>query len=90
MKEVIMNDKCVFCGNIGFSEKQVQYIYKKDDKLMIVNDLPCKVCNFCGEQYIDGKDLEEIEKYFDEINQKKRDIRNTIEIPVEAYSEIIH
>jgi uncharacterized protein with PIN domain len=27
---------------------------------MIVNDVPCKVCAFCGEQYFEGKDFESI------------------------------
>lgn len=82
MKEDNMNDKCVFCGNINFELKNVQYIYKHDSKFMIVNDVPCKVCAFCGEQYFEGIDLENIEKVFMDINSKKNHTFKKIEVPV--------
>ena len=88
MKEVKMNNKCVFCGNKNFSEKKVRYIYKHNSDFFIVNGVPCEECNFCGEQYYKGKDIENIEKLFFDIHQNKRLIHKKLEVPVEEYGEI--
>jgi len=82
-----MSNKCVFCGNKNFSEKKVQYIYKHDTEFFIVNGVPCVECSFCGEQYFKGKELENIEKMFLDINQNKRSSHKKVEVPVEEYSE---
>ncbi len=82
MKEVNMKDKSVFCGNKNLEQKYVQYIYKHDSKFMIVNDVPSKVCAFCGEQYFEGKDLENIEKLFFDIINNRKQVNKKIEVPV--------
>lgn len=42
---------CHFCGNKNFKTNSVQYTYKRDNKFIIINNLPCEQCEFCGEQY---------------------------------------
>lgn len=44
-----MSKVCQFCGNKNFSEQKVQYTYKHDDKFLIVDDVPCEQCQYCGE-----------------------------------------
>ncbi len=83
-----MNNKCVFCGNIHFTEKKVQYIYKNNTDFIIVNDVPCQVCSFCGEQYFQGKDLEIIEDLFVDIHNNKRQSRKKLEVPIEEFGNI--
>jgi len=82
-----MNNKCIFCGNKNFSEKKVQYIYRHDSEFFIVNGVPCIECDFCGEQYFNGKELENIEKLFFDIHYNKRLISKMLEVPVEDYGE---
>ena len=55
---------CNFCGNRNFKEKNVQYIYKHDDQFLVVNNVPCEECEFCGEQYFKADVLKRIEKSF--------------------------
>ena len=57
-----MNTKCVFCGHKDIQHSQTQYIYRHNDKFLIVNDVPCLQCTYCGEQYFEGYVLKNIEK----------------------------
>jgi len=57
-----MNKVCNFCGNKNFRIKKVQYIYRHDGKFLIVNDVPCEECEYCGEQYFKSDVLKKIEK----------------------------
>ncbi|MGA2297949.1 MAG: YgiT-type zinc finger protein [FCB group bacterium] len=84
-----MNKSCLFCGNKNLTNKNVQYIYKHDSKFMIVNDVPCLECDFCGEQYFDGKILERIENMFLEVNNNKKKVKSNILVPIENFTNIL-
>jgi YgiT-type zinc finger domain-containing protein len=84
-----MNTKCHFCGNKNFKETKVQYIYKHNDKFLIMDDVPCEQCEFCGEQYFEGKILRQIEEEFNRIYvQGKKPIKE-LRIPIEAFPAMI-
>ena len=53
---------CSFCGNKNFREKHVQYIYKHDDQFLVVDNVPCEECEYCGEQYFEAKALKRLKK----------------------------
>jgi len=59
-----MSKVCSFCGNTNFKVKKVQYIYKHNDRSLIVNDVPCEECESCGEQYFEANTLKKVERYF--------------------------
>ena len=82
-------DICSFCGNKNFNEITTQYTYKRDGKFMIVDDVPCERCEYCGEQYFKAKILKAIENEFDAIYSKRKKATRTITIPVESYSELL-
>jgi YgiT-type zinc finger domain-containing protein len=82
-----MNTKCNFCGNKNFKEKKVQYIYKHDNKFLIVNDVPCEQCEYCGEQYFDGKVLRQIEEEFQSIYVHGKIPKHEMRVPIEKYPE---
>ncbi len=81
---------CHFCGNKNFKGTKVQYTYKKDNKYIIVDDVPCEQCEYCGEQYFEAKVLRNIETEFDAIHLKGKVVKNKVVIPVEAYADINH
>jgi YgiT-type zinc finger domain-containing protein len=83
-----MSKVCHFCGNKNFKNNQVQYIYRRDDRFLIVNDVPCVQCEYCGEQYFRGADLKSIEKEFNEIYAHGKAVKTEIPVPVEQYSEL--
>ncbi len=81
-------DSCTFCGNKNFNEITTQYTYKRDGKFMLVDDVPCVRCEFCGEQYFEARILKEIESEFNAIYSKKKVAKRHITIPVESYAEL--
>ncbi|MGE0086135.1 MAG: type II toxin-antitoxin system MqsA family antitoxin [Desulfococcaceae bacterium] len=83
-----MNRLCHFCGNRNFRDKNVQYIYRQNGKFLVVNDVPCVQCEYCGEQYFRAEVLKKIEKEFNEIYSLGKKSRKKISVPVEQYFEL--
>lgn len=83
-----MKKKCSFCGNTAFKEKHVQYIYKHDEKFLVVNNVPCEECVYCGEQYFKAETLKRIEKDFNDIYTCAKKAQKEIKLPVEEFVEI--
>ena len=79
---------CHFCANKNFKNTQVQYAYKHNDNYLVVNDVPCEQCEFCGEQYFKGRVLKQIEKEFISIHSQGKKAKKELIIPVEQYNEI--
>jgi YgiT-type zinc finger domain-containing protein len=83
-----MNKVCNFCGNKNFRDKAVQYIYRYAGQFLMVNNVPCEVCEYCGEQYFRGTDLEKIEADFKAIYSSGKKVKKEIAVPVEEFAEI--
>jgi len=83
-----MNTRCVFCGHKYLHPSQTQYIYRHDDKFLLVHDVPCLQCAYCGEQYFEGHVLRNIEKKFNEIHVHGHKARQEIQIPVEHFLDL--
>ena len=83
-----MNKICNFCGNKNFNEKQVQYIYRHDDQFLVVNQVPCEECEYCGEQYFQAKVLKKIEQEFRKIYFSGKKAKREVRVPVEEFAEI--
>ncbi len=79
---------CNFCGNININNKNVQYIYKHNNQFLIVNNVPCEECEFCGEQYFEAEVLKKIERNFEEIHFSGRAVKRELIVPVQEFVEI--
>jgi YgiT-type zinc finger domain-containing protein len=79
---------CNFCGNRNFTEKRVQYIYRREEKLLLVNNVPCEECEYCGEQYFKAEVLKKIEKDYGEIYNFGKKAKKRMTVPVEEFVEI--
>ena len=78
-----------FCGNKNFKDRKVQYTYKRDQKYnIIIDEVPCEQCDFCGEQYFEANVLKNIEREFDAIHLKGKIIKNKVLVPIEVYADI--
>lgn len=72
---------CFMCkGNL--EEKKVNYVVDLGDTIIIIKEVPAKVCSQCGEQYFDDETAENIEKI---VNQLKE---LTTEITVVNYKNV--
>jgi len=83
-----MNTKCHFCGNKNFKETKVQYIYRLNKKFLIMDDVPCEQCEFCGEQYFEGTVLRQIEEEFNRIHVQGKKPEKELRIPIEHFVEL--
>lgn len=83
-----MKKLCNFCGNKNFHEKKVQYIYKHDGKMLILNNVPCEECEFCKEQYFKASVLKKIENEFHAIHHKGKKVKKKIVVPLEDFLEV--
>ena len=78
---------CAFCGNKHIKNSFAEYTYKKDSHYLIVNNVPCYQCEYCGEKYYEAKVLKQIEEEFFLI-QKGKLSPPQISIPVEEFSQL--
>jgi len=83
-----MNTKCNFCGNKNFKETKVQYIYRHNNQFLIVNDVPCEQCEYCGEQYFEGNVLRRIEEEFNRIHKLGKKPKKELRVPIEQFPEL--
>ena len=81
-----MKKACSFCGNSNLLEVRAQYTYKHDGKMLIVEDVPCEQCEYCGEQYFKAQVLKKIEQDFLDVYSKRRKARSKITVPVEQFA----
>ena len=59
---------CFMCkGNL--EEKKVNYVIDLENTIIIIKEVPAKVCTQGGEQYVDDETAENIEKI---VNQLKK------------------
>lgn len=56
-----MSQHCAFCGHKHLTARTTRYIHQQADELLIVNEVPCLECDYCGEQYFDASVLKQIE-----------------------------
>ncbi len=83
-----MKSVCSFCGNKNFRKNCVQYIYRHDGKFLVVNNVPCDECEFCGEQYFHADSLKRIEQEFLAIYMHGKKPFSELKVPIEEFVSI--
>lgn len=73
--------ECFKCKG-KLEKKKVNYIVDLENTIIIVKEVPAKVCMQCGEQYYDDEIAENIEKI---VNQLKK---LSVEVTVVKYEEV--
>lgn len=79
---------CHFCGNKHIRETTCQYTYQRNDKYLMVDQVPCRQCEYCGEQYFAADVLKAIESEFEAIHVHGKVPKRKIDVPVERFMEI--
>ena len=72
--------ECFMCKG-KLESKKVNYIVDLDNTIIIIKEVPAKVCTKCGEQYFDDETSKNIEKI---VNQLKE---LAIEVTIVNYRE---
>ena len=66
-------ETCYFCSRGILEEKRVTVDFRWGDKLVIIENVPAKVCNECGERYYSAKVVREMEQIAKE-ERKEREL----------------
>ena len=72
--------KCFKCSG-DLEEKKVNYVVDLDTTIIIIKNVPAKVCKQCNEQYFDDETSKNIEKIVNQLKQL------SIEVSVVNYGE---
>jgi YgiT-type zinc finger domain-containing protein len=83
-----MSEHCVFCGHKHLNSKTTRYIYQKDQLMLVVENVPCLECTFCGKQYFDAVVLQKIENDYCGITHQHRQPQRIIQVAVENFSAL--
>ncbi len=73
------SETCYFCSRGILEEKHVTVDYRWSEELVIIENVPAKVCNECGERYYAARVVRQMEQIAKE-RRKGREIR----VPVVA------
>ncbi|TVR61248.1 MAG: type II toxin-antitoxin system MqsA family antitoxin [Spirochaetaceae bacterium] len=84
-----MQGACSFCGNTEFKSKSVEYVYRRGEKMLVVNGVPCTQCTYCGERYYEAEVLSKIESDFEAIENGTREVEKHLSVPVEDFSRLV-
>ena len=83
-----MEKACNFCGNKNFKNKYIQYVYRHQGQFLVMENVPCEECEYCGEQYFEAEVLKKIEKDFLDIYSNRKKLKKRIEVPIEEFAEL--
>ena len=64
---------CVICKNGETEQGTTTSTLEKDDSIVFVRDIPARVCNNCGEAYIDSQTLSRLEDLSPENSERDYD-----------------
>ena len=65
--------RCDVCGNSTFHEERVEEVFRMDDRMVMVEQIPARVCNRCGDITFDR---ETVEKVRQTVHEKSPPIRH--------------
>ena len=83
-----MSNICAFCGNKHLTATTTRYLHQHNDAMLIVEDVPCLECNFCGEHYFDIDVLKRIENDHRQITEHRRQPTKYVQVAVERFNEM--
>lgn len=83
-----MTKQCSFCGHKHIKPQKTRYLYQRKKELMVVEQVPCLQCEYCGEQYFEASVLKKIEADFFAVALRKKQPLRTMQVAVEDYAGI--
>lgn len=71
---------CAYCGG-EVVEKQIEYDYRRNKHLMVVNNVPAGVCRQCGEKYFKPDVLKQMDSIYHDIFDRHQKPERTVTVP---------
>ena len=60
-QEVKMS-KCDVCGSVGFHPQRVQHVFDVEGQMVMVENIPARVCDRCGDETFDRETAEHVRR----------------------------
>lgn len=76
------DETCEYC-NGELRAKTVTVHYRHKGKLVLIENVPARVCRRCGERYYDAITLEKMES----IARRKRAAEKTLTVPIRDFTK---
>ena len=83
-----MSELCHFCGNKHLSNKTTRYFHQQGEELLIVSEVPCLQCDYCGEQYFDVIVLKKIEAQHCAILKQQKQPQQIKPVAMESFQSM--
>lgn len=83
-----MTQQCSFCGNIHLSPARTRYFHQQAGDLLIVDDVPCIQCDYCGEQYFEAGALKKIEADHVALLTRRKQPKRVMQVSVEDFMSL--
>ncbi|QVL47961.1 MAG: type II toxin-antitoxin system MqsA family antitoxin [Thiocapsa sp.] len=83
-----MTQQCSFCGHAHLIEKRTRYIHQIGDEILIVEDVPCLECEYCGEQYFAIDILKKIEADHLAVADHRKQPSRILQVAVEDFQSL--
>ena len=74
--------KCYFCNGGPVTKGKTDHISRLGGQLVEVKNVPCEICQVCGEKYFEPKTIKRLEQ----IVKFKAKIKEYIQLPVYSYA----
>ena len=71
---------CSYCGG-EVAEKIIDYDYRREKHLMVVNNVPTGVCRQCGDKYFKPGALMQMDSIYHDIFDHNRKPQRTLTVP---------
>ncbi len=75
--------KCAICGGY-LEEKATKLEVWVDGKLLVIEDVPARVCENCGEKYFSAK----VSKQIDKLLESKIKAERKLEVPIFSFKAL--
>jgi len=83
-----VSEQCSFCGHAHLVATTSRYIHQQGDDILIVDDVPCLRCEYCGEEYYDITTLKKIEADHAALSAGRKRPARTVQVAVEPFAAI--
>ncbi len=71
---------CTYCGG-EVAEKKIDYDYRRNNHLMVVNNVFAGVCRQCGEKYFKPEVLKQMDSIYHDIFDRHQKPERTLTVP---------
>lgn len=75
---------CTFCGG-EVEEKQIEYDYRRLERLLVISNVKAGVCRQCGEKYFKPEVLKRMDQAYHDVFDRHQEPERVLEVPAVSF-----